>query len=73
MKPAGPMLYSQGLSNNSYPELNQPDSSHRHLFFLRRIQILSSHLRLGLPESSFPVGLSVKMLKEILLSSILAT
>ena len=24
MEPGGSMLHSQGLSNNSYPELNQP-------------------------------------------------
>ena len=28
MEPRGSMPYSQGLSNNSYPELNQPNSSH---------------------------------------------
>ena len=25
MEPRGSMLYSQGLSNNPYPELNQPN------------------------------------------------
>ena len=38
-----------------------------------RILILSSHLRLGLPKVLFPVGLPVKILKELLPSSILAT
>ena len=37
------------------------------------ILILSSHLRLGLPKVLFPVGLPVKILKELLSSSILAT
>ena len=57
------MTHSQGLSNNSYPEPNQPNSS---------ILILSSHLHLGLPKGLFPVGLPVKILKALLPSSILA-
>ena len=61
MEPGGSMSHSQGLSNNSYPEPNQP------------ILILSSHLRLDLPKSLFPVGLPVKMLKALLPSSILVT
>ena len=40
---------------------------------LRSILILFSHLRLGLPKGIFPVGVHVKILKEIQLSSILAT
>ena len=28
MKPGGSMSRSQGLSNNPYPKLNQPNSSH---------------------------------------------
>ena len=39
----------------------------------RSILILFSHLRLGLPKGLFPVGLPVKILKALLLSSILAT
>ena len=71
MEPGGSMPHSQGLSNNSYPEPNHflvlmPISS-------RSILILSSHLRLGLPKGLFPVGLPVKILKALLLSSILAT
>jgi hypothetical protein len=38
---------------------------------LRSILILSSHLRLGLTKNLFPVGLSVKMLKAPLPSSML--
>ena len=37
------------------------------------ILILSSHLRLDLPKGLFPVGSSVKILKAVLSSSILAT
>ena len=40
---------------------------------LRSILILSSHLRLGLPEVLFPVGLPFQILKVLLSSSILAT
>ena len=39
----------------------------------RSILILSSHLRLSLPKGLFPVGFPVKILKVLLLSSILAT
>ena len=72
MEPGCSMPYSQGLSNNSYPEPNQqfpaltPISS-------SSILILSSHLRLGLPKGLFPVGLPVKILKAFLPSSIMAT
>ena len=37
------------------------------------IQILSSHLRLGLPKDLLPIHVSVKILKALLPSSILAT
>ena len=39
----------------------------------RSIIILSFHLRLGLPKGRFYVGLTVKILKALLPSSILAT
>ena len=58
MEPEGSMPHSQGLSSNSYPEPNQPNSP---------------HLRLGLSKGLFPVGLPVKILKALLPSSILAT
>ena len=67
MEPGGSMAHSQGLSNNSYPEPNQPNSPSR------SILMLSFHLRLGLPKGLFPVGLPVKILKALLPSSILAT
>ena len=63
------MPHSQGLSNNSYPEPNQPALIH---ICSRLILILSSHLLLGLPKGLFPVGLPVKILKALLPSSILA-
>ena len=65
MEPGGSMPHSQGLSNNPYPEPNQPNSL--------SLQILSSHLRLSLPKGLFPVGLPVKIFKALLPSSILAT
>ena len=63
------MSHSQGLSNYSYPEPNQPNFP----ISLRSILILSSHLHLGLPKGLFHVGLPVKILKALLPSSILAT
>ena len=33
MKIGSSLPHSQGLSNNPYPELNQPNSSYRLLFF----------------------------------------
>jgi hypothetical protein len=33
MEPGGSMLYSQGLSNNPYPEPNKPNSSTDIYFF----------------------------------------
>ena len=65
------MLHSQGLSNNPYPEPNQPNSPHWYISL--SILILSSHLHLGLPKGLFPEGLAVKILKALLPSSILAT
>ena len=72
MEPGGSMPHSQGLSNNPYPELNQPIHSLISISS-RSILILSSHLRLGVPKGLFPVGLPVKILKALPLSSILAT
>ena len=72
MEPGGSRLLSQGLSNNPYPE---PYQQFLVLIFisLRSILILSSHLRIGLPKGFFPIGLPVKILKALLLSSNLAT
>ena len=63
------MHQSHGLSNNPYPEPNQPNSCIDTYLIL----ILSSHRRLGLHKSLFPVGLRVKIFKALLPSSILAT
>ena len=46
---------------------------HIDTYSLRSILIFSSHLRLGLPKGLFPSGESVKILKELLPSSFLAT
>ena len=45
MEPGGSILHSQGLSNNSYPEPNQPNSPHWYLSLPRSILILSSPQR----------------------------
>ena len=63
------MTYSQGISNNPYPNQSFvliPTS-------LRPVQILFSQLRLGLPKGNFPIGLPVKILKKLLPSDILGT
>ena len=67
MEPGGSMMYSQGLSNNPYPEPNQPNCT--------TLTPISSttHLGIGLPKGLFPVDLPVKILKELLPLSILAT
>ena len=67
------MPHSQELSNNFYPEPNQPNSPAFIPISSRSILTLSSHLHLGLPKGLFPVGLPVKILKAFLPSSILAT
>ena len=72
VEPRGSMQYSKGLSNNPHSESNQPNPSYWYIFLLRSIPILSQ-LRLGLPKSLFPVGLSVNILKAFLPSLILAT
>ena len=59
------MLHSQGLFNNPYPVPNQPFLSYWTTISLRSILIMSSHLRLGLPESIFPVDLPVNNLKTL--------
>ena len=68
--------HSQGLSNNSIPilsRINQIPRIDTYGISSRSILILSSHLRLGLPNGLFPVGLPVQILKALLHSSILAT
>ena len=48
------MLHSQRLSNNPYPEPNNPIPC-IDTYFIKNILILSSHLRLGLSKGLFPV------------------
>ena len=65
MEHGGSMPHSQGLSNNSYPEPNQP---------ITRIDINLFKVHSNIfPKGLFTVGLSVKILKALLPSSILAT
>ena len=74
MKPRGSVMHSQGLSNNPYPEPNQPNSCIDTYFFKinSNIALPSS---LDLPKGLFPVGVGLpfKILKTLLPSSILAT
>ena len=56
------MPHSQGLSNNPYPEPNQPNSSYWYLFKI-----------LAFPKGLIPVGVPVKILKAIIPSSVQAT
>ena len=72
MKPRGSMPYSQRLQYS----LSWAESTQFLLVILislSYILILFSHLCLGLPKGIFPVGVSVKMLKALLPSSILVT
>ena len=70
MEPGGSMPHSQGLSNNSYPEPNQPNSPHNTYLFKVHSNIVLPSLRLGLPKGLFPEGLPVQILKALLPSSI---
>ena len=73
MESGGCILHSQELSNNAYPEPNQPNFSYWYLFLLRFILILSSHISLGLAIGLLLVALLVKILKAILPFSISVT
>ena len=68
IEPGGSMQHLRGLSNNSY---RKPYILTLIPVSLRSILILFSHLHL--PKGLFQVGLLVKILKALLLSSILAT
>ena len=65
MEPGGSMPHLQGLSNNPYPEPNQPKLPALIPISSWSILILSSHLRLGLPKGLFPLGLPVKIFSEL--------
>ena len=64
------MPYSQGLSNNPYPEPNQ-SIFHVDIYVLI---VLSSYLLVCvyLPRSRFPVGLPVRIFKALAPSSIMS-
>ena len=66
MEPGVLMSHSQELSNNLYP-------IHRVYAYFFKVLMLSSHLRLGLRKGLFPVGLPLKILKPLLLSSTVTT
>ena len=59
----------KAFSNNAYPETYQPNSRLIHIS-LGSSLILSFHLRLGLPNALFPVGLPVKIFKVLLPNSL---
>ena len=63
MKSRDLMPHSEGFFNNPYPEpINPVPRIDSYVF---KIQILSSHLRLGHPKGLFPAGLPIKMLKVL--------
>ena len=68
MEPGGSIMYSHGLSNNPYPEPNQPNCSYETYF----IKIHSNIFLPYLPKGLFPVAVPVKIFKALLPSSILA-
>ena len=67
----GDMPYLQGLSNNPYPEPNQINPIPIPIFLILSYILLPSTP--SLPKGLFPVGTTVKILKEPLPSSILDT
>ena len=72
MEPGGSMPQSHGLSNNPYPEPNQPITRiDTYLFKVHSNIVRPSTPRP--PKGLFPVGLPVKSFKALLPSSILAT
>ena len=72
-QPQSSLLYSQAPATCPYPQPT-PSSPHNPLHTSwRSILILSSHLRLGLPNGLFPSGFPTKTLCTPLPSSIRAT
>ena len=69
MEPGYPMPHLKGISNNPYPEPNQPNSSH--FFKVHSNNVLPSTPRPS--QGLLTVGFSVKTFKALLPSSILAT
>ena len=56
MEPESSLLYSQVSATCPYPEPAWSSPYPPHPTFWRTILILSSHLRLGLPNGLFPSG-----------------
>ena len=72
MEPGGSMSHSQGPFNNPYPDrINPTTRIDTYLFKVHSNIVFPSTL--GLPKGLFPVGLPVKILKDLLPSPILAT
>ena len=61
------MSRSHWLSRNPCSELNQ-SVSRIYTYFFNIHSNISSNLRLGLPSGLFPVGLPIKILKELYFS-----
>ena len=73
MESGDTMPHSQGLSNNPYPEPDQPNSLYWYLFFFK---IYSNIVLPSTPRTSWrylSYRLPVKILKALLPSSLLAT
>ena len=61
MEPQSSLPYSQAPATCPYPEPT-PSSPHNPFLLLKIHIILSSHLRLGLPNGLFPSGFPTKTL-----------
>ena len=72
MEPESSLPYSQATATIPYREPNSPSPHNPFLLSWRSILILSSHLRLGLPNGLFPSGFPTKTLCTPLPSSIRA-
>jgi hypothetical protein len=73
MEPEGSLPCSQELSTGPYPEADRSSPYHPILSPLRSILILSTHLRLGLPNGLLPSGFPTNILYLLLFSPIHAT
>ena len=72
MEPGGSMPHSQGLSNNPHlSQINPIPLINTYFFNIHSNIVLPSTSRL--PTGLFPLDLTVKILKALLPSSILAT